>query len=135
MMFWGEPPKSAPASVYPDELRWDALANELAKVVHESCPRWLLFVQGVGHCRGGGGGGDKCTFASAPHHQNVRVPTWWCVLTQTRVSARPPRHKPCAAATAGARTCKRHRTSPCRHARRSGSQKSGGVSARARIAL
>lgn len=55
-MSWGPPPEGAPASMYEPEERWDVMASELASHLHESCPRWLLFVEGVGQCQPGGDG-------------------------------------------------------------------------------
>ena len=75
-MFWGNPAAGAPAGMYPRERRWDALAQRLADQLQAACPRWLVVVQGVGHCRQEGGGG-ACQWPSAPGHQNVEVNTWW----------------------------------------------------------
>ena len=51
-MFWGRPPANAPANMYTHGKRWDRVASELASVVHQQCARWLLFVEGVDHCKG-----------------------------------------------------------------------------------
>ena len=48
-LYWG--PAQGDTSRYPEHLRWDVTAAELGSAVHGLCNRWLLFVEGVGHCR------------------------------------------------------------------------------------
>ena len=77
-MYWGNPGLQTPAGTYPEPDRWDALARRLADMLQASCPRWLVLVQGVGHCRKSGGSeGGECKFPSAPGNQNMEVSTWW----------------------------------------------------------
>lgn len=59
---------------YPYEERWDRLATDLGNKVHRECPRWLIVVEGVGHCMKQTTSG--CTHPSAPG-QDTSVPTWW----------------------------------------------------------
>lgn len=70
----GEPPTHMGLSAYrvppyAEEDRWDSLASELGAAVHEKCPRWLAFVQGVGHCHQQREG--PCTLPSAPGVQDT----------------------------------------------------------------
>lgn len=62
------------------DLRWDLLATEIAQRLHNKCPRWLLFVQGVGEntCT------EKehsaaCARPSAGRHQatDLAAGIWW----------------------------------------------------------
>ena len=59
---------------YPWEERWDLLATELGNRVHRQCPRWLIVVEGVGHCMKEGS--DGCDKPSASG-QDTSVSTWW----------------------------------------------------------
>ena len=59
---------------YPWEERWDLLAKELGDRVHQQCPRWLIVVEGVGHCMKEGSHGCDKPSASG---QDTSVPTWW----------------------------------------------------------
>jgi hypothetical protein len=87
-MHWGPPPADAPDGLYDPAQRWDAVASRLASRVHRACSRWLLFVEGVDHCKQGSqafgcgaqDGGPRrradcaCPFPSA-HGQNSSVPS------------------------------------------------------------
>ena len=53
-MWWGEPPVSHDAGAYARGERWDARAAALGSRIFELCPRWLVVVEGVGHCQGSG---------------------------------------------------------------------------------
>ena len=88
-MFWGDPGLQTPVGTYPDSDRWDALARRLTDVLQATCPRWLVVVQGVGHCRKSGGSGE-CKWPSAPGHQNMKVNTWWGEVRRDCPPARPP---------------------------------------------
>ena len=75
-MYWG-PMGEGPlgdARTYPPSQRWDSLATSLGDFVLEQCPRWLAFVEGVGHCMV-----DSQVGCPAPSAvgQDVRVSTWW----------------------------------------------------------
>jgi endoglucanase len=80
-MFWGEPPVMGLSEFrvppYAPEDRWDTLASTLGTLIHQHCPRWLSFVQGVGHCHSKSEG--PCTLASAPNVQdtNDNHGIWW----------------------------------------------------------
>ena len=60
---------------YKKEDRWDTLAATLGNQVLMQCPRWLVFVEGVGHCMSKQNSGP-CSAPSASG-QNIMVPTWW----------------------------------------------------------
>ena len=72
-MYWG-PMDEGPlapsfyASFYPLGQRWDTLAASLGDLVLEKCPRWLVFVEGVGHCMADQSNGP-CTAPSAVGQQ------------------------------------------------------------------
>jgi len=53
-MWWGEPPAAHDAGAYARGERWDARAAALGSRVFALCPRWLVVVEGVGHCQGSG---------------------------------------------------------------------------------
>lgn len=76
-MYWGKPPEMLTnvKEGYSDEDRWDDLASELGSMIHRACPRWLSFVQGVGHCMSDGPG--PCKLPSAPGIQDLDISTWW----------------------------------------------------------
>lgn len=59
-------------------MRWDLLAADVGRRVHAKCPRWLFFVEGVGHCRDAHPSGT-CARPSAGSHQNMdlKAGTWW----------------------------------------------------------
>ena len=59
---------------YPWGERWDLLAKELGNRVHQQCPRWLIVVEGVGHCMKEGAHGCDKPSASG---QDLSVSTWW----------------------------------------------------------
>ena len=59
---------------YPWGERWDLLARELGNRVHQQCPRWLIVVEGVGHCMKEGEHGCDKPSASG---QDISVSTWW----------------------------------------------------------
>ena len=82
-MSWGPPPEGAPDSMYPPEERWDVIASKLASHVHASCPRWLLFVEGVGQCQPGGEGATKfsCRWPST-NRQNTTYNAFWGEVLQ-----------------------------------------------------
>lgn len=94
-MFWGNPGLQTPEGTYPDSDRWDALARRLTDVLQAACPRWLVVIQGVGHCRKSGGSGE-CKWPSAPGHQNMEVNTWWGEVRRLRppATAARPWHAP-----------------------------------------
>ena len=81
-MSWGPPPEGAPDSMYPPEERWDVMASKLATHVHASCPRWLLFVEGVGQCQPGGEGPTRfsCRWPSTIHQDTTYNAFWGEVL-------------------------------------------------------
>ena len=81
-MSWGPPPEGAPDSMYPPEERWDLMASKLASHVHASCPRWLLFVEGVGQCQPGGEGATKfsCRWPSTNGQDTTYNAFWGEVL-------------------------------------------------------
>ena len=59
---------------------WNGLAGELGRHVLERCPRWAIFVEGVGHCGGvQPAAGHKCTTPAAGREQNLdlHAGTWW----------------------------------------------------------
>ena len=82
-MSWGPPPEGAPDSMYPPEERWDVMASKLASHVHASCPRWLLFVEGVGQCQPGGEGATKfsCRWPST-YGQDTTYNAFWGEVLQ-----------------------------------------------------
>ena len=51
-MYWGPPPPDAPQNLYPPDQRWDTHASRIGSALHQRCPRWLLFAEGVDHCKG-----------------------------------------------------------------------------------
>ena len=73
-MYWG-PPTSLFNLGYRQADRWDILAGELGSLIYRICPRWLSFVQGVGHCMSSDAG--PCRLPSAPGVQDIETPTWW----------------------------------------------------------
>ena len=93
-MFWGEPGPDA-SRFYDSAYRWDTLAAELGRAVHELCPRWLIFVQGVGECRDDVWDKTKpgipppCSHysAAANHDMSLKAGIWWggelCAQTTT----------------------------------------------------
>jgi hypothetical protein len=70
------PPHPPPVGAYywADE-RWDAVAGRLGDVVLGSCPRWMLFVQGVGFCQTDTQP-SGCEYPSAAG-QDRMLTTWW----------------------------------------------------------
>ena len=72
-MYWGSAANDK-SGLYKRRTRWDALASEIASEVHSICPRWLLFVQGVGHCLNKHNA-SHCDAPSSPNHQNLSIPT------------------------------------------------------------
>ena len=76
-MFWGTPPAALMnvRNGYSEDDRWDMLATDLGSLVHRACPRWLSFVQGVGHCMSDDPG--PCRLPSAPGIQDMDISTWW----------------------------------------------------------
>ena len=76
-MYWGKPPAALVGQAwgYSEEDRWDALASELGTLIYGKCPRWLSFVQGVGHCMSDEPG--PCKLPSAPGIQDIDISTWW----------------------------------------------------------
>ena len=83
-MFWGEPAAGAPSQHYRSSDRWDTLASQLGSHILQRCPRWAIFVQGVGHCRTqhdptAPGTAPPCDLASAPGQQDMglQAGTWW----------------------------------------------------------
>ena len=79
-MYWGPSAGGSPSS-YPENERWDALASEIGNAIHRICPRWLIFVEGVGHCMATvpddhSGRPHPCPAPSAAG-QDVSIPTWW----------------------------------------------------------
>lgn len=122
--YWGPPPaglSAAASSLYPAGERWDEAASEIGSVVHASCPRWLIFVEGVGHCRRDATfEGEVCQFPSASG-QDVRTPTWWGENLQGAASypvvirdaqGRKASNKVCVwSALANPRTCLVHASS------------------------
>ena len=69
------PPQTSPVdTVYPWHERWDTLAKQLGDRVHVECPRWLIVVEGVGHCMGESD--QDCSHPSAAG-QDMGTPTWW----------------------------------------------------------
>mmetsp|Transcript_43460 Transcript_43460/g.98221 ORF Transcript_43460/g.98221 Transcript_43460/m.98221 type:complete len:187 (+) Transcript_43460:1-561(+) len=64
----------------PAEQRWDIVAAAIGEQVHAQCPRWLLVVEGVGHCMSKEwsdcGGCFPCPTASVAG-QDMAIPTWW----------------------------------------------------------
>ena len=77
-MSWGPPPVGAPDNMYPPGERWDVMASKLATHVHASCPRWLLFVEGVGQCQNGGQGSapGSCKWPSTDRQDNPYNAFW-----------------------------------------------------------
>ena len=74
-MYWGEP---GPGSAYEPGDRWDTVATEVATTIYKKCPRWLIFVQGVGNCQGEQvNAAGQCMNPSAPGHQDTSISTWW----------------------------------------------------------
>ncbi|KAL1519958.1 hypothetical protein AB1Y20_023444 [Prymnesium parvum] len=76
-MYWGP----GEGAAYPPHERWDALAAAVGNEVHRACPRWLVFVEGVGHCmvevaEAHDDLPHPCAAPSAAG-QDVAVPTWW----------------------------------------------------------
>eukprot|EP00966_Prymnesium_polylepis_P259803 6001606-Prymnesium_polylepis.1 len=67
------PPATA---YYAEEDRWDTLASELGQLVLSVAPRWLVVVEGVGHCMDPSEAGGQCTAASSMG-QNMKLSTWW----------------------------------------------------------
>ena len=78
---------------YAEQDRWDTLASALGAHVLSLCPRWLIFVEGVGHCMqqttaapaadangdataAAATGGGPCQAPSAVD-QRMSVATWW----------------------------------------------------------
>ena len=83
-MFWGDPGPNASPRHYSPADRWDTLASELGRRVIARCPRWSVFVQGVGECRvvpdpKAPGTPLPCSLPSAPGHQDMTLPAgiWW----------------------------------------------------------
>lgn len=63
----------------PPDQRWDLLASTVAQRVHELCPRWLLFVQGVG-ADGCKEHATACARPAAGKHQATDLSgagIWW----------------------------------------------------------
>ena len=83
-MSWGDDGSSSGSS----PMRWDLLANELGRHVHSKCPRWVVFVEGVGDCADLRQG-TTCKHPSAGTHQdmNLNAGTWWGENLQAAVSA------------------------------------------------
>lgn len=48
------------AEYYASEDRWDTLAAKLGNVVLDLAPRWLVVVEGVGHCMDSAGAQISC---------------------------------------------------------------------------
>lgn len=77
-MYWGSPPAMLANTKegYSEDDRWDTLASEVGSMLYRACPRWLSFVQGVGHCMSGEPG-SACRLPSAPGIQDLDIATWW----------------------------------------------------------
>ena len=59
---------------------WSRLASDIGSAIHAKCPRWLLFVQGVGDCAGPQrDDGKPCAHlaAGASHDATLRGGIWW----------------------------------------------------------
>lgn len=83
-MFWGEPVSGASSQYYQSSDRWDTLASQLGTRILQRCPRWTVFVQGVGQCRTqhdptAPGLPPPCDMPSAPGHQDMGMQAgiWW----------------------------------------------------------
>lgn len=50
-MYWGAPPDDASPHLYPSGQRWDEVASRVGSTLHQRCSRWLIFVEGVDHCK------------------------------------------------------------------------------------
>jgi hypothetical protein len=88
-MFWGEPDEDHQSSSHYDPSdRWDTLATELGREVLSICPRWLLFVQGVGQCRVEAW---PCELPSAPGHQDLDMQAgiWWASALRVGLDTPP----------------------------------------------
>ena len=72
-MHWGKA-QTADSDAYNPSERWDTFAAELGELVHRRCPRWVVVVEGVGHCAKAQTG--ECTTPAAMG-QNMRLSTWW----------------------------------------------------------
>jgi len=77
-MSWGPPPPNAPAGMYSRGERWDTAAADIGTHVHARCSRWLLFVEGVGHCQQNGEGAtaNSCNWPSSAG-QDTTFNTFW----------------------------------------------------------
>lgn len=71
-MFWGP----LHGAAYDPSERWDTLAATLGETVHRICPRWVLVVEGVGHCADSEDGEGGCR-APAAVGQDMHTSTWW----------------------------------------------------------
>lgn len=71
-MYWGP----LEGSSYPAEHRWDTMAGAVGSLLHQRCPRWLLFIEGVGHCRDDPAPEAGCQHPAAVA-QDVGVNSWW----------------------------------------------------------
>ena len=67
---------SASSFAYDAEDRWDVLAAELGRIVLSLAPRWLVVVEGVGHCMDPSSAGGSCVVPSSKG-QNMQLSTWW----------------------------------------------------------
>jgi len=61
---------------YASEDRWDTLAAKLGNVVLDLAPRWLVVVEGVGHCMDSAEQGGSCEVPSSVG-QDFKTSTWW----------------------------------------------------------
>ena len=83
-MYWGDP--GSTSSFYHPSKRWDSLASALGARVLSHCPRWSIFVQGVGACQeqrakrpSNERGVQICEHPSATSEQDMTVQAgiWW----------------------------------------------------------
>mmetsp|Transcript_33248 Transcript_33248/g.87457 ORF Transcript_33248/g.87457 Transcript_33248/m.87457 type:complete len:461 (+) Transcript_33248:824-2206(+) len=78
-MYWGAPAAAdsfLEEPLYMKEDRWDVLASKVGSLVHDSCPRWLFFLQGVGACYKSG---VQCEAPSTPNvdMDAIDFGIWW----------------------------------------------------------
>ena len=67
---------------------WSELATALGVHLHAKCPRWAIFVEGVGECADAHSDAG-CLHPSAGEHQNMHLHagTWWGENLQAAVAA------------------------------------------------